>query len=44
MAYQWHREFRDFEFQAWNALGERPIAGLWLDETPQVALYARSRR
>ncbi len=41
VAYQWHREFRDAEFMAWNRFGERPIAGLWLDEVPQIALYAR---
>jgi len=42
VAYQWHREFRDREFETWNTFGtQRPAAGLYLDETPQVIVYAR---
>jgi hypothetical protein len=41
-AVQWHREFRNAETQAWNALGTtRASAGLWLDETAQVIVYVR---
>ena len=41
-ALQWHREFRDREPETWNAFGTRtPAAGLYLDETPQVVVYAR---
>ena len=39
---QWHREFRDREPETWNAYGtRRPAFGLYLDETPQVIVYAR---
>ena len=42
VAYQWHREFRDREFETWNAFGtHQPAFGLYLDETPQVVVYAR---
>ena len=41
-ALQWHREFRDREPETWNAFGTRtPATGLYLDETPQVIVYAR---
>ncbi|HEX9578169.1 MAG TPA: hypothetical protein VF993_10490, partial [Myxococcales bacterium] len=41
-ALQWHREFRDREPETWNAFGtHRPAFGLYLDETPQVVVYAR---
>ena len=41
-AIQWHREFRDREPETWNAFGTRtPATGLYLDETPQVVVYAR---
>jgi len=41
-AIQWHREFRDQEPRVWNAFGtRRPAAGLYLDEVPQVVVYAR---
>jgi len=41
-ALQWHREFRDREPETWNAFRTRvPATGLYLDETPQVIVYAR---
>jgi hypothetical protein len=41
-AIQWHREFRDREPETWNAFGTKmPATGLYLDETPQVIVYAR---
>lgn len=41
-ALQWHREFRDREPETWNAFGtERPATGLYLDEVPQIVVYAR---
>ena len=41
-AIQWHREFRDFEPRVWNSFGtRRPAAGLYLEEVPQVIVYAR---
>lgn len=41
-ALQWHREFRDREPEIWNAFGtRRPATGLYLDEVPQVVVYAR---
>ena len=41
-ALQWHREFRDREPETWNAWRtQRPATGLFLDETPQVLVYAR---
>jgi hypothetical protein len=41
-ALQWHREFRDREPETWNAFGTKmPATGLYLDETPQVVVYAR---
>jgi hypothetical protein len=41
-AIQWHREFRDVEPHVWNAFGtRRPATGLYLDDVPQVIVYAR---
>ena len=41
-ALQWHREFRDREPETWNAFRtQRPATGLFLDETPQIIVYAR---
>jgi hypothetical protein len=41
-ALQWHREFRDREPETWNAFGtHRPAFGLYIDEVPQVVVYAR---
>ncbi len=41
-ALQWHREFRDREPETWNAFGtHRPATGLYLDEVPQIVVYAR---
>jgi hypothetical protein len=41
-ALQWHREFRDREPETWNAFGTHtPATALYLDETPQVIVYAR---
>ncbi len=42
VAYQYHQEFREHEFLTWQAFGTRtPVTGLYLDETPQVVVYAR---
>jgi 4-amino-4-deoxy-L-arabinose transferase-like glycosyltransferase len=42
VAYQYHQEFRDAEFQTWQALGTaKPSFGLYIDETPQVIVYRR---
>jgi hypothetical protein len=44
VAYQYHQEFREFEFMTWQAFGTtRPVFGLYLDETPQVVVYRRPR-
>lgn len=41
-AYQYHQEFREQEFNIWQAFGTtKPVAGLYLDETPQVVVYRR---
>lgn len=41
-AYQYHQEFKEHEVAIWSAFGtQKPIAGLYLDETPQVVLYRR---
>jgi 4-amino-4-deoxy-L-arabinose transferase-like glycosyltransferase len=41
-AYQYHQEFREHEFNLWQAFGTRtPVTGLYLDETPQVVVYQR---
>ncbi len=40
--YQYHQEFRESEFNTWQALGTvRPVTGLYLDETPQIIVYRR---
>ena len=40
--YQYHQEFREFEFNTWQALGTvKPVTGLYLDETPQIVVYRR---
>jgi hypothetical protein len=42
VAYQYHQEFREQEFQIWEAFGTaRPVTGLYLDETPQIVVYRR---
>jgi hypothetical protein len=42
VAYQYHQEFREHEFNVWQAFGtQRPVTGLYLDETPQVVVYRR---
>jgi len=44
VAYQYHQEFREQEFDAWQALGTtRPATGLYVDETPQIIVYQRPR-
>jgi 4-amino-4-deoxy-L-arabinose transferase-like glycosyltransferase len=41
-AYQYHQEFREQEFDIWQAFGTtHPSTGLYLDETPQVVVYRR---
>jgi 4-amino-4-deoxy-L-arabinose transferase-like glycosyltransferase len=41
-AYQYHQEFREQEFNVWQAYGTRtPVTGLYVDETPQVVVYQR---
>ena len=41
-AIQWHREFRNAEYEVWNHYGtQKASTGLWLDETPQVVVYVR---
>lgn len=41
-AYQYHQEFREHEMNIWQAFGtQTPVAGLYLDETPQVIVYRR---
>ena len=43
--YQYHQEFRETEFNIWQALGtQRPVYGLYLDETPQLVIYRRGQR
>lgn len=40
MAYQYHREFVDTEYRAWNRLGHnKPAWGLYLDEVPLLLVY-----
>lgn len=42
VAYQYHQEFREHEFNTWQALGTtKPVTGLYVDETPQVIVYRR---
>ncbi len=44
VAYQYHQEFREHEFNTWEALHTtRPVYGLYVDETPQVIVYQRDR-
>jgi len=41
-AYQYHQEFREQEFNIWQAFGTaHPVAGLYVDETPQIIVYRR---
>jgi hypothetical protein len=41
-AYQYMQEFRDQEFEIWNAFGtDEPVDGLYLDESPNVTVYRR---
>ena len=45
VVYQYHQEFREHEFNAWEALGTtKPVAGLYVDETPQLVIYRRGVR
>jgi len=40
--YQYHQEFREQEFNIWQAFGTtRPVTGLYVDETPQIVVYRR---
>jgi hypothetical protein len=40
--YQYHQEFREQEFNIWQAFGTtKPVTGLYVDETPQVIVYRR---
>jgi 4-amino-4-deoxy-L-arabinose transferase-like glycosyltransferase len=42
VVYQYHQEFRETEFRTWEAFGtQKPVAGLYVDETPQVVVYRR---
>jgi hypothetical protein len=42
--YQYHQEFREQEFNIWEAFGTtRPVTGLYVDETPQIVVYQRRR-
>jgi 4-amino-4-deoxy-L-arabinose transferase-like glycosyltransferase len=42
VVYQYHQEFRETEFNAWQALGTmKPVTGLYVDETPQIVVYRR---
>jgi 4-amino-4-deoxy-L-arabinose transferase-like glycosyltransferase len=42
VAYQYHQEFRETEFNAWQSLGTtQPVMGLYVDETPQIVVYRR---
>jgi 4-amino-4-deoxy-L-arabinose transferase-like glycosyltransferase len=44
VVYQYHQEFREYEFSTWQALGTtKPVYGLYLDETPQIIVYRRGR-
>jgi hypothetical protein len=41
-AYQYHQEFREQEMNMWQAYGtQKPKAGLYIDETPQILVYGR---
>lgn len=40
--YQYHQEFKEHELNIWQAFGTaKPVAGLYLDETPQLVVYRR---
>ncbi len=40
--YQYHQEFREQEFDIWQAFGtQSPVTGLYVDETPQIVVYRR---
>lgn len=42
VAYQYMQEFREHEFDTWQAFGTtKPVTGLYLDETPQIIVYRR---
>jgi hypothetical protein len=42
VAYQYMQEFREHEFDTWQAFGTtRPVTGLYIDETPQIVVYRR---
>jgi len=42
VAYQYHQEFREHEFNTWQSLGTtRPSTGVYVDETPQIVVYRR---
>lgn len=42
VVYQYHQEFKETEFATWQAFGHAtPVAGLYVDETPQVVVYRR---
>lgn len=42
VAYQYHQEFREHEFMTWQAFGtQKPVYGLYVDETPQIIVYRR---
>ena len=44
VAYQYHQEFREQEFNTWQSMGTaKPVYGLYVDETPQVIVYRRAR-
>jgi hypothetical protein len=44
VVYQYHQEFRETEFNTWQAFGTtKPVFGLYLDETPQIVIYRRAR-
>jgi len=41
-AYQYMQEFRDQEYQIWNAFGtNEPVDGHYLDEAPDITVYRR---
>lgn len=42
VAYQYHQEFREQEFEIWQAFGtQTPVYGLYVDQTPQIVVYRR---
>lgn len=44
VAYQYMQEFREQEMETWRAFGTtKPVTGLYLDETPQIIVYRRTR-